>query len=146
MMLTVDEIKRIIPHREPFLMIDRIVELSPGESGTGIKAVSANEWYFQGHFEGMKIMPGVLVIESMAQVGAVIILTKPEYKGCIALFGGIRKARFHKSVYPGDMLRLETVITSWKEGFGLGDAKAFVDGQLVASAELVFSVKPAEER
>lgn len=144
-MLTVEDIKKIIPHREPFLMIDRIEDLRPGVSAAGIKAVSANEWYFQGHFEGVKIMPGVLIVESMAQVGAVIILTRPEYAGCIALFGGIRKARFYRSVYPGDTLRLDTAITAWKEGFGVGEASATVEGELVAAAELTFSIKPREE-
>lgn len=144
-MLTVEDIKKIIPHREPFLMIDRIEELTPGVSAKGVKTVSANEWYFRGHFEDIKIMPGVLVVESMAQVGAVVILSRPEYAGCIALFGGIRKARFHKSVRPGDTLRLETVITAWKEEFGVGEARATVEGELVAAAELSFSVKPREE-
>lgn len=144
-MLTIDEIKKILPHREPFLMVDRIEDYKPGDYGRGIKAVSANEWYFQGHFHDVKIMPGVLIIESLAQVGAIIILTKPENQGKIALFGGIRKARFYKSAYPGDILRLETVITSWKEGFGIGSGKAYVGDELAASAELTFSVKAKEE-
>ena len=144
-MLTLQEIKRILPHREPFLMIDRITELTPGISARGVKAVSANEWFFQGHFHEEKIMPGVLIVESMAQVGAVAILTKPECRGLIALLGSIRKARFHKSVRPGDLIMIRTEITAWKDGFGTGQAEALVDGERAASTELVFRVQPRED-
>ena len=138
-MLGIEEIKNILPHREPFLMIDRIDELVPGESAKGVKAVSANEWFFQGHFADKKIMPGVLIIEAIAQTGGVALLTKDELKGKLAFLGRIKNARFNEPVVPGDVLELDTVIETIKGNVGMGSGKAYVRGKVVASCELVFA-------
>jgi 3-hydroxyacyl-[acyl-carrier-protein] dehydratase len=139
-MLGIKEIQEIIPHRYPFLLIDRIEELEPGKSAKGYKNVSINEYFFQGHFPEEPVMPGVLIIEALAQVGAVAILSQEQYKGKIAYFGGINKAKFRKKVLPGDVLKLEVELTKVKGPVGIGNAAAYVDGKLVASAELVFAV------
>jgi len=138
-MLGIDDIKNILPHREPFLMIDRIDELVPGESAKGVKAVSGNEWFFQGHFADKKIMPGVLIIEAIAQTGGVALLTKDELKGKLAFLGRIKNARFNEPVVPGDVLELDTVIETIKGNIGMGSGKAYVRGKVVASCELVFA-------
>jgi len=138
-MLGIDDIKNILPHREPFLMIDRIDELVPGESAKGVKAVSGNEWFFQGHFADKKIMPGVLIIEAIAQTGGVALLTKDELKGKLAFLGRIKNARFNEPVVPGDVLELDTVIETIKGNVGMGSGKAYVRGKVVASCELVFA-------
>ena len=111
MELDINQIKEILPHRYPFLLVDRITHLEPGVRAVGRKCVSGNEAFFQGHFPQKPVMPGVLIIEAMAQVGAVILLCEEEYKGRIALFGGIKKARFKRQVVPGDVLELECVLT-----------------------------------
>ena len=139
-MYTAQEIMEIIPHRYPFLMIDTIEELEPGVKALGKKCVSGNEPYFQGHFPGNPVMPGVLIMEALAQVGAVAILSMPEHKSKIAFFGGIQKCRFKGMVRPGDKLRLETKIIKQRGPYGVGDAVATVDGKVVASAELTFMV------
>jgi len=130
----------IIPHRYPFLLIDSIEELEPGARALGKKCVSVNEPFFQGHFPGNPVMPGVLIIEALAQVGAVAMLSQPEYKGRTAYFAGIEKARFRRKVVPGDVLLLETEIIRVKGPVGLGRAVAKVDGEVAASAELTFSI------
>jgi 3-hydroxyacyl-[acyl-carrier-protein] dehydratase len=140
MMLNLEQIKQVLPHREPFLMLDRVVEYEPGDYANAIKAVSANEWYFQGHFENYKVMPGVLQIEAMAQAGAIAILTSEEHKGKLAFFGGIKKARFKKKVVPGDMLNISAKITRVLGNIGFGDGKITVDGELAAEAELIFAL------
>ncbi len=134
------EIMGIIPHRYPFLLIDSIEELEPGARALGKKCVSVNEPFFQGHFPGNPVMPGVLIIEALAQVGAVAMLSQPEYKGRTAYFAGIEKARFRRKVIPGDVLLLETEIIRVKGPVGLGRAVAKVDGEVAASAELTFSI------
>lgn len=139
-MLGIDEIKKILPHREPFLMIDRVDELEEGVMAKGIKAVSANEWFFMGHFGDVKIMPGVLIIEAIAQMGGVALLTKEEMKGKLAYLGKIKNARFNEKVVPGDVLELETLIETVKGNVGLGSGKAYVRGKLVASCELMFAI------
>ena len=139
-MLTVQEIKEIIPHRYPFLLIDRIVDLEEGQKAVGIKNVSANEEFFQGHFPDHPVMPGVLIVEAMAQVGAVAVLKMPKYAGKIAFFAGIDKVRFRKQVVPGDQLRLEVELTKIKGPVGKGSGKAYVDGQVAAEAELTFMI------
>ncbi|MGE5494551.1 MAG: 3-hydroxyacyl-ACP dehydratase FabZ [Burkholderiales bacterium] len=139
-MLGIDEIKKILPHREPFLMIDRVDELEEGVMAKGIKAVSANEWFFMGHFGDVKIMPGVLIIEAIAQMGGVALLTKEEMKGKLAYLGKIKNARFSEKVVPGDVLELETLIETVKGNVGLGTGKAYVRGKLVASCELMFAI------
>lgn len=134
------EIMGIIPHRYPFLLIDSIEELEPGARALGKKCVSVNEPFFQGHFPGNPVMPGVLIIEALAQVGAVAMLSQPEYKGRTAYFAGIEKARFRRKVIPGDVLLLETEIIRTKGPVGVGRAVAKVDGEVAASAELTFSI------
>lgn len=139
-MLGIDDIKQILPHREPFLMIDRVDELQPGVSAKGVKAVSGNEWFFMGHFADKKIMPGVLIVEAIAQMGAVALLTNDELKGKLAFLGKIKNARFNEMVVPGDLLELETTIEIVKGNIGIGNGKAYVKGKIVASCELVFAL------
>lgn len=138
--LTAKEILDIIPHRQPFMLIDTIEEMEEGVRAVGKKCVSYNEPFFAGHFPGEPVMPGVLIIEALAQVGAVAILSMPENKGKIAFFGGIKEARFKGKVVPGDVLMLETEIIKIKGPIGVGKAKATVDGKVVAQAELTFAV------
>ncbi len=139
-MLDVNQIMEIIPQRAPFLMIDRVEEYVPGESCTAYKNVCINEWYFQGHFPGQPIMPGVLITEALAQAGAVAILSLEENKGKNALFGGIDKLRFKRQVVPGDVLKLEMKIIKRKGPIGVGEAIATVDGQIAAKGELTFAL------
>ena len=140
MELNIDQIEAILPHRYPFLLVDRITECVPGEGAKGIKCVTANEPFFQGHFPGFKVMPGVLIIEALAQVGAVAILTEEGSAGKLALFGGIKNARFKKQVRPGDVLELSCQLTARKGPVGFGTAEARVDGQLACKAELTFAL------
>lgn len=137
---TAKEIMDIIPHRYPFLLIDTIEELEPGERALGKKCVSVNEPFFQGHFPGNPVMPGVLIMEALAQVGAVAILSKPEFQGHTAYFAGIDKARFRQKVVPGDVLMLETTIVKAKGPIGVGMAVATVNGKKAAEAELTFAI------
>ena len=139
-MLDKEEIKKIIPQREPFLMIDEVEENIPGERATAYKHVDEAEWYFQGHFPGNPIMPGVLIAESLAQTGAVAILSKQENQEKNALFGGIDKMRFKKQVLPGDKLKLEVKIIKQKGPIGVGEAIASVNGDVVARGELTFAI------
>lgn len=136
-----NEIKEIIPHRQPFLLIDRVVEYEAGERCVAIKQVSGNEPFFQGHFPDYAVMPGVLITEALAQTGAVAILNSEENKGKLALFAGIDKCRFKKQVTPGDTLKLEVEITKMRGPIGKGNAKATVDGQLACSCELTFAIQ-----
>lgn len=137
---TTQEIMDIIPHRQPFLLIDTIEELEVGVSAVGKKCVSMNEPYFGGHFPGNPVMPGVLIIEALAQVGAVAMLSKPEMKGKTAYFAGIDKAKFRQKVVPGDVLMLSTEIIKVKGPIGIGKAVATVDGKKVCEAELTFAI------
>lgn len=139
-MLDIDEVKKIIPHRYPFLLIDGILELEEGKRAVGIKNVSANEEFFQGHFPQKAVMPGVLIVEALAQVGACAILSLEENKGKVALFAGIDKMRFKRQVRPGDQLRLEVELTKVKSLVGKGSAKATVDGEIAACGELMFAI------
>ncbi|MDU1322598.1 MAG: 3-hydroxyacyl-ACP dehydratase FabZ [Clostridium botulinum] len=138
--LDINEIKKIIPHRYPFLLIDKITELEEGKSAVGYKNVTVNEYFFNGHFPEEPVMPGVLIIEALAQVGAVAILSKEEFKGKIAYFGGINKAKFRKKVVPGDVLKLSIDLTKIKGVAGVGKAVATVDGKVAAEAELLFVI------
>lgn len=137
---TAKEIMEIIPHRYPFLLIDTIEELEPGVRAVGKKCVSMNEPYFQGHFPGNPVMPGVLIIEALAQVGAVAILSQPEWKGRTAYFAGIDGVKFKQKVVPGDVLNLEMEIIKVKGPVGVGKAVATVDGRIAARGELTFAI------
>ena len=139
-MLNKEEIKKIIPQREPFLMIDEVEQYVQGESCTAYKKVREEEYYFKGHFPGNPIMPGVLIVESLAQTGAVAILSMEENKGKNALFGGIDKLRFKKQVVPGNVLKLEVKIIKRKGPIGIGEAIATVDGKLAVKGELTFAI------
>lgn len=134
-----DDIKKIIPHRYPFLLVDTIEEIE-GDRIVGKKCVSANEMHFVGHFPEKQVMPGVLILESLAQTGAVQLLSKEEYKGKIALFAGINKARFKRQVIPGDVLMLEVELVKVRMGIGFANAKATVNGELACEAELMFAI------
>ncbi len=140
MALDINEIKKIIPQREPFLMIDEVESFEPGESATAYKDVDESEWYFKGHFPGNPIMPGVLIAESLAQTGAVAILSLEENKGRNALFGGIDKMKFKMQVVPGDRLKLEVKIIKKKGPIGVGEGIATVNGKLAARGEFTFAV------
>ena len=139
-MLDVNQIMEIIPQRAPFLMIDRVEDYVPGESCTAYKNVCVNEWYFQGHFPGQPIMPGVLITEALAQTGAVAILSKEENKGKNALCAGIDGMKFKKPVVPGDVLKLEVKIIKQKGPIGVGEATATVDGKIAAKGEFTFAL------
>ena len=139
-MMDAVQIQGVIPHRYPFLLVDRIVELEPGVRGVGLKNVTVNEPFFQGHFPGNPIMPGVLIIEALAQVGAVTALSVEQYKGKLVYFAGIDGVRFRKPVVPGDTLRLEVALTKMRGPIGKGAAKASVDGAVVAEGELTFAI------
>ena len=139
-MLYSQDIKAIIPHRYPFLLIDRVVELEEGKKIVAIKNVTNNEEFFNGHFPQEPVMPGVLIIEAMAQAGAVALLSLEQFKGKIAYFGGIDKAKFRGKVVPGDTLRLELEIVKLKKVAGIGKGVAYVDGKKVAEAELTFII------
>jgi 3-hydroxyacyl-[acyl-carrier-protein] dehydratase len=140
MIMNIEEIMNIIPHRYPFLLIDRIEEVTPGERAVGTKCVSINEPFFQGHFPGKPVMPGVLIIEALAQVGAVAILSLDEFKGKVAYFAGIDKAKFRRKVIPGDVLRLEVEIIKRRGPMGIGKAIAYVGDKKACEAELSFVI------
>lgn len=137
--MDINEIKEILPHRYPFLLIDKVISME-GHKIVAIKNVTVNENYFQGHFPAEAVMPGVLIIEALAQTGAVAILSKNEFKGKIAYFAGIDKAKFRRKVIPGDILRLEVEITKLRGRAGIGYGIAYVDDKKVCEGELTFMV------
>ncbi|WAM31067.1 3-hydroxyacyl-ACP dehydratase FabZ [Caldicellulosiruptor naganoensis] len=140
-MYDVTSILQILPHRYPFLLVDRIIEIEEGKKAKGIKNVTINEPFFQGHFPGNPVMPGVLIVEAMAQVGAVAMLSKEEFKGKTPFFAGIDKVRFKKVVRPGDVLLIETELISLKGSIGKAKAVAYVEGEVVCEGELLFAIK-----
>ena len=145
MELNIEQIQALLPHRYPFLLVDQITDCTPGQGARGRKCVTANEPFFQGHFPGYKVMPGVLIIEALAQVGAVAILSVPENRGRLALFGGIKNARFKQQVRPGDVLELECELTAQRGPVGFGTATAKVNGKTACKAELTFALTPGPE-
>ncbi len=138
--LNIKEIMDILPHRQPFLLIDTVEEFEPGISAVAKKCVSYNEPFFAGHFPGEPVMPGVLIIEALAQTGAVAILSLPENNGKTAYFAAIKEAKFKRKVVPGDVLTLKTEIIKCKGPMGIGKAEATVNGELAVSAELTFAI------
>ena len=139
-MLNSTDIQGIIPHRYPYLMVDNIIELEEGKKAVGIKNVTINEPFFQGHFPGNPIMPGVLIVEAMAQVGATCVLAQEEYKGKLAVFTGIDKMRFKRQVKPGDVLRMKVELITMRRGIGKATAVATVGGEVAAKGELMFAI------
>ena len=140
MILNSNQIQEIIPHRQPFMLIDKIIDLNPGENAVGIKNVTANEDFFRGHFPKEHIMPGVLIVEALAQTGAVVILTVDEYKGKLVYFAGIEKCTFRGKVIPGDTLRLEAKIIRKKGRIGIAEGLAYVEEKLVCQAIVKFAI------
>lgn len=134
------QIAEILPHRYPFALVDRILDYEPGQWAVGRKCVTMNEQFFQGHFPGQPVMPGVLIIEALAQTGAVAALAEEENRGKIVLFGGIKKARFRQQVVPGDVLTLQCRMTTRRGPLGVGEAVAWVDGKVACEAELSFVI------
>ena len=138
--LDIGQIMEILPHRQPFLLIDAVEELEPGKRAVARKCVSYNEPYFGGHFPGEPVMPGVLIIEALAQVGAVAVLMQEENKGKLGYFGGIKNCRFRRKVVPGDKLKLEARIIRQKGPVVVGEAIASVDGEVAVKAELTLAI------
>ena len=139
MQLNREEIESIIPHRDPFLLLDEVVDLD-GDTIHARKALTGEEDFFRGHFPGHPVMPGVLIIEALAQAGAVCVLSKEKYKGHIAYFGAMDKVRFKRKVLPGDVLDLHVVLQAVRGNIGFGEARAFVDGTLAVTAHLTFAI------
>jgi 3-hydroxyacyl-[acyl-carrier-protein] dehydratase len=135
-------IRKIIPHRYPFLLVDRIDALEPGKGASGIKNVAANEQFFQGHFPDYPVMPGVLIVEAIAQVGAIALLSLDEHAGKIAFFAGINSVRFKRQVKPGDTLNLQVELKQIRRGIGSGDGSATVDGEIACRGEFMFAIAP----
>lgn len=138
MLLNQEQIKEIIPHREPFLLVDEVLEMEPGKSITAVKYVKEDEYYFQGHFPERKVMPGVLQVESLAQAGAIAVLSLPEHKGKLAFFGSIKEAKFKHQVVPGDTLTLNVCFEKLRSRAGTGKAEAYVGDKLACRCEIMF--------
>lgn len=140
-LLNINEIMSILPHRYPFLLVDRILELEPGKRAVGIKNVTINEPFFQGHFPGTPVLPGVLILEALAQVGACALLCQEEHKNCLAYLAGVDKFRFRKVIVPGDQLILEVELLKMKAGIGKAKGKAIVDGDTAAEGVFLFALE-----
>ncbi len=138
--LGADAIEHIIPHRYPFLLVDRMVEIEDGVRGTGLKNVTANEWFFEGHFPGQRVMPGVLIVEALAQVAAVTLLRDADHAGKTPMFGGIERMRFRRPVTPGDQLQLSFTLERMRGPVGRGAVEARVDGTVVADGTISFAL------
>lgn len=141
--LTYQQIRELLPHRYPFLLIDRVLEVT-ADHAVGIKNVTGNEPFFQGHFPDYPVMPGVLIVEALAQIGATIVFCHPEFRGKLAMLTGLDKWRFRRQVVPGDTLHLEVTLTALRSRVGKGQARATVDGELVADGDLFFAIAPRE--
>ncbi|MDX9703552.1 MAG: 3-hydroxyacyl-ACP dehydratase FabZ [Candidatus Auribacterota bacterium] len=139
-LMNIEQIRDILPHRYPFLLVDRILELEPGKKIVGIKNVTMNEEFFQGHFPIRPVMPGVLIVEALAQVAGVMMLREPENQNKLAFFMAIDQVKFRKPVVPGDQLRLEVEVIRWKTRAGKVHGEALVDGKVVCQADLTFSL------
>jgi len=142
--MNIEQIMDILPHRYPFLLVDRIIELQPGEKAVGIKNVTINEPYFAGHFPGIPIMPGVLMIEAMAQVGACALLSQEKYRGQLAYLAGVDKMRFKRMVEPGETLLITTELSSIKRNIGRGKGIVKVNDELVCAGDLLFALSEKE--
>jgi len=140
--LSYEDIRRILPHRYPFLLVDKVLELSD-ERAVGIKNVTGNEPFFQGHFPEYAVMPGVLIVETAAQVGAVAVLSKPEYQGRLAFLAGLEDWRFRRQVVPGDTLTIEVTMAAIRRGVGRGHARVTVEGKVAAEGDLLFAIASA---
>lgn len=140
MKLNSEQIKKIIPHRDPFLLVDEVIDYVPLKTGIGLKHVREDEYFFKGHFPEFPVMPGVLITESLAQMGAIVLLSDPNYTGKLVFLTGIEKAKFRRKVLPGDTLRLEVEITRMRGRFGFGQAIAYVEKEIACEASFSFSV------
>jgi len=140
-MLNKEQIKALIPHRDPFLLVDEIEKLEPGKKAVGYKYVKEDEYYFKGHFPEKKVMPGVLIVEALAQLGATIALSLDEYKNKLAYLVGLDNTKFRKMVLPGDKLKLTCELGRFRRGFGYGFAKAYVDDELVCETKISFAIE-----
>ena len=140
MLMNQEQIKEIIPHREPFLLVDEVLELEEGKRIVALKYVKAEEYYFEGHFPEEKVMPGVLQIEALAQAGAIAILSMPEHKGKIAYFGGIKDAKFKQKIVPGNCLRLEVTLDRLRSSAGTGTAVAYVGDKVACRCDIMFAI------
>lgn len=136
------EIQKILPHRFPFLLVDRVIELEPGKRAVGLKNVTINEYFFQGHFPQYPVMPGVLIVEALAQTGGIALGTLEEYRGRIAFFAGIDNVRFKRQVKPGDTLRLEAELTQLRRSIGTATVLATVDGEVACKGDIMFALGP----
>ncbi len=143
--MTKTEIEAILPHREPFLFLDEITELTAGRSVTAFKTLTGDEEFFRGHFPGYPIFPGVLMIEAIAQAGAVIVLTQPENKGKLGFLAGVDNARIRRKVFPGDTMTISVEIEKFRLGIGIGSGKVTVNGEVAATATLKFAIGDAEK-
>lgn len=139
--LNIESIMEVIPHRYPFLFVDKVEIKESGVKGIGYKNVTMNEYYFQGHYPGMPVMPGVIIIETMAQVGAVILLSHEDFKGKVPYFAGINKFRFKQKVVPGDTLKIEVEIIKIRGSIGIGQGKAYVEDKIAAEGEFMFAIQ-----